>query len=181
MAVSKFNNFYKNIEEFVFNYNTEMIIPCELGILLGGISMIPNRTDSAIKLYKDGKIKKILVSGGIGHFNINRHTSEAKMMSDYLIKNGIPKDDIIIEDKSRNTYENFLYCSKILKNKDFGNAFILITSDFHLKRCSLLFTKIFGNDFNLYHYPVYDGKTDKHSFKNSIYGKKEYFKNIYSY
>ena len=67
--------------------------------------MIPYRVDAALKLYREGLIKKIFLSGGIGYLNLNRLTPESYKMYDYLKQKGIKDEDIIIENKSRNCIE----------------------------------------------------------------------------
>lgn len=106
--------------------------------------MIPGRCDEAIKLYKRQKIDYILVSGGIGFLNKDRNICEATLMREYLEKNGVDSKKIIVENSSRNTYENAWYSINLLKekfdlNKDY---FILITSCYHMKRSYLLFKSI---------------------------------------
>ena len=50
---------------------------CDYGIVFGGVSMIPHRVDEASKLYKNGLVEKLIVSGGIGYTNADRKTPEA--------------------------------------------------------------------------------------------------------
>lgn len=122
----------------------------KVGIVLGGLLMIPNRCRKAIELYNTRKINYILLSGGIGYFNKNRQYSEARLMYNYLVNNGIDSKKIILEEYSRNTYQNALYCKNILWSK-FNitkDKFFLITSDSHMMRSYLLFKAII-KDINL--------------------------------
>lgn len=162
----------EEIEKIVFN-QYDKITKADIGIVLGGTSMIPSRADKAIELYKAKKIKKILVSGGVGYLNLKRNVTEAKLLKDYLLKHGVLNTDILIEDRSRNTYENFLYSYELLKDTCNlkSTTFTLITSCFHMKRASGLF-KYFFKDSLLYTCSVYDGRTDKNLWKNSFYGKR---------
>ena len=52
---------------------------------------------------------------------------------------GVPKEDILIENKSRNTYENAKYTSELLG--DNTENLLLITSAWHMKRANLCFQK----------------------------------------
>lgn len=161
----------KNISEFVFCDDIK-ITKANIGIVLGGTMMI-HRLDKAIELYNKGTIKKILVSGGVGYLNLNRKTTEAEIMKKYLLKNNIPLSDILIEDKSRNTYENFLYTYKLLLSKNLINntSIILITSSFHIKRTIMTFKYFFKNT-TFGTISVLDGKTDKNNWFKSLYGRK---------
>jgi len=163
-----------DIERIVFDEtNIELREKCDVGIILGGVSMLPHRVDQAIANYKKGLISQILVSGGIGFLNIDRKNPEAYKMMDYLLKNGISKNDILVEDKSRNTFENIGYSLEILKKMyDIDKINLaLITSDFHVRRCIGLMNKAVKND-NIYGSGVKDGKTDINSWTSSIYGRR---------
>lgn len=162
----------EEIDSIVFGDDVK-ITKADIGIVLGGTSMIPYRVDKAIELYKTRKIRKVLVSGGVGYLNLKRNITEAELMRNYLLEHGVLKSDILIENRSRNTYENFLYSYQLLKDTCNlkSTTFALITSDFHMKRASGLFQYRF-KDSSLYTCRVYDGKTDKHSWKRSLYGKR---------
>lgn len=163
-----------DLKKIVFyKENTYKKGKCDIGILLGGKSMIPHRVEECIQLYKEGFIDKILISGGIGYVNIDRKTPEAHKLKNILINNGIPEDDIIIEDKSRSTIENIDYSLNILKDMyDLDTISLgVITSDFHIKRCIELLRKRLGND-DIMAYPVLDGKTDIYTWNNHILSRQ---------
>ena len=123
----------------------------DYGIILGGFSGFDNTKERVefnecgdrlfygIQLYKMGVIGKIIVSGGNGQL-INEGYLEADWSKEFLIKCGIPSEDIIIENKSRNTWENAKYTSDILENKG-GGDLLLITSAWHMKRATFCFNK----------------------------------------
>ncbi len=139
----------------------------EYGIVLGGFSGYDNKKDRiefndcgdrlfhAIQLYKTGIVKKILVSGGNGQL-IDEGYLEADWSRKFLIKCGIPKKDILIENKSRNTYENAKYTSELLS--DNTKNLLLITSAWHIKRADLCFRKF---NLNCDKFPTDYTKKDK--------------------
>jgi uncharacterized SAM-binding protein YcdF (DUF218 family) len=98
-----------------------------------------DRIVHAQMLYKMGKIKKILISGGV-YFTDSR-ANEAKELQKFLISAGIPEKDIIVEDKSLNTHENALFSSEILQKNYPNQKYLLITSAFHLRRAKGCFEK----------------------------------------
>lgn len=124
----------------------------DVGIVLGGVSNYDSKKQLhnfnkhvdrliyAEQLYRQGKIKKILLSGGNGML-FNNGYKEAESMKNHLLKNNIPEHDIIIENTSRNTKENAFNSVKIL-NENFNEGnFLLITSAIHMKRAKLCFNK----------------------------------------
>lgn len=133
--------------------------PYDIGILLGGYSKSTkevldtnhlfllnssaSRLTQAVELYKLGKLKKLLLSGGNGNI-LQEGVAEAENAKRYLIRLGIPEAAIIIEPKSRNTRENALFTKEILQkeNSIAGKQLLLITSAFHMYRAEKCFTKI---------------------------------------
>jgi len=124
----------------------------ETGILLGGISsydrvskegyfnISSDRFIQTALLYKKGHIKKILVSGGQNGVFKEDNFSESGFIKKNLIELGIPAEDILIEEMSRNTIENAKFCKPILKeNNLYNNKIILITSGFHMQRAKAIF------------------------------------------
>jgi len=131
----------------------------EVGILLTGMVQFDTKdrgffgsaADRFIQtttLYHSGKIKKILVTGGSGSL---LHTSrpEALFLEEMLVKNGIPKQDIITEAASRNTYENAVFSKRILDSLKINAPSLLITSALHMRRSEAVFTKV-GIQFDSY-------------------------------
>lgn len=163
-----------DVEKIVFDKeNQELNEKCDIGIVFGGISMIPNRIEQAINLYKNSQINKILVSGGIGFLNVDRNNPEAIQMQEYLLSKGISKNDILVEDKSRNTHENIKFSFKLLEETyNLNNLKLaLITSDFHIRRCIALAQANYIEK-KLHGCGVKDGVTDLEHWKLSMYGKK---------
>ncbi|KEI03186.1 YdcF family protein [Clostridium botulinum] len=80
---------------------------------------------------------KIIVSGGKGPGEL---ITEAEAMKRYLIENGINGDQIIKEEKSRNTAENFKYSLEILKQREKKDnpSVCVVTTDFHMFRAKFL-------------------------------------------
>jgi uncharacterized SAM-binding protein YcdF (DUF218 family) len=126
----------------------------DLGIILGGYSNqygyprdgrqhfgpAANRFTQGLELYHRGKIKKIMLSGG--NANVYRPgQNESKTSVGYLRDQGIPIESILVEPKSRNTYENALYCTKKIKAEMPQAKVLLITSAWHMYRAKACFRK----------------------------------------
>ncbi|MDX2305707.1 MAG: YdcF family protein [Microscillaceae bacterium] len=126
----------------------------DVGIILSGVttsSKSPkdraytnkgaDRLLHTLMLYRQGKIKKILITGGVVDIFGNVAISEASQLANLLILSKVPKEDIILEEKSRNTRENALFTAKILKEKFPNKSYLLITSGFHMRRALGCFIK----------------------------------------
>src|SRR5690606_26139788 len=61
-----------------------------------------DRITHALQLYRMGKIKKILITGGQG-FNPVNPQSEAEVLKRFLLMAGVPDTDVMIEDEAKNT------------------------------------------------------------------------------
>ncbi|HAN79569.1 MAG TPA: hypothetical protein DCQ31_18305, partial [Bacteroidales bacterium] len=114
-----------------------------------------NRITDAIRLYKAGKVKKILLTGGSGRV-FGTEFKEALYLNDFLLEIGIPKKDIVIESEARNTAENALFTAEILKTKSYDKL-LLITSAFHMRRSEACFKKA-GLETTSYSTDFYDQK-----------------------
>ncbi|MBI1836248.1 MAG: YdcF family protein [Flavobacteriia bacterium] len=169
----KWKKRFKYIAVFVFFFFSNTVILAELmrkwevhgtrfentkiydvGIVLGGMSEYNSDLDvlsitghgdriwQAITLYKKGKIKKILISGDSGYIT-DRGLHEAKQFKKVLVEWGIPANDLLVEEKSKNTHENAVETQKVL-NRSYPHftKFLLITSGSHMRRSLACFNKV---------------------------------------
>jgi uncharacterized SAM-binding protein YcdF (DUF218 family) len=124
--------------------------PADVAIVLGGGIAEPaaprvelelisesNRLLQATRLYRLGKIKRILLIGGNLPWN-HYPVSEAELMRQLLIEWGIPASAIQIAGQSRNTYENALEAVELRATARFDSA-LLITSGTHMPRAMAVF------------------------------------------
>lgn len=91
------------------------------------------------ELLRAGKARKVLVSGGIGHFG--EGTSEAVLLARQLETWGIEKERILVEPGSRNTRENAVQSKALLDEHAKGASVLLVTSAFHMTRAAGCFRK----------------------------------------
>lgn len=134
----------------------------DFGIVLGGglrYDAQLDRTDAkaasdrmfqAIELYKNNRIKKILISGGSPTIFKNNLT-EADICKKYLLRIGIPERDILIETESRNTHENAEKSTALILAEKKKPSCLLITSAYHMKRAKDCFTQ---SKLDVDEYPV---------------------------
>ena len=94
--------------------------------------LLSDRIDKALDVYHKDPTPPILIpSGGQG---ADEKVSEAFAMADYMKEKKIPQDKIILEDQSKNTYENLLNSKKIIDARDGDKYTALVTSNYHVYR-----------------------------------------------
>jgi uncharacterized SAM-binding protein YcdF (DUF218 family) len=126
----------------------------DVGVVLGGftdlskhprdrvyLSQGADRVMHAVLLYKVGRVKKLLASGGSGIVNFYDAT-EAERIWEILKLCGVPQADILLEPDSRNTREN-AWKSKAVIEKNFESKprILVFTSAFHCRRAQACFEK----------------------------------------
>lgn len=115
-----------------------------LGAAVWGERLSPvfaERVNHAVELYRAGRVRKIIFTGGRGNEDEETESAAARR---YALAKGVPARDILIEDKSTSTYENLAFSKSIVEAA--GVKKILLVSDpLHLKR-SVEIAKTLGYD-----------------------------------
>jgi len=93
-------------------------------------AMLQDRVETAVQLYKAGKVQKLLLSGDNRFVDYN----EPARMQEYALAQGVPAEDIQLDYAGRRTYDT-CYRAKTIFQLD---SALLVTQDFHLPRA--LFT-----------------------------------------
>lgn len=98
----------------------------------------------AVDLFLKGYAPYIIFSGGLG--NLTREMfkkTEAEIFAKIAFQAGVPKDKVIIENKSTNTGENIEFTIKLLKEKKLEfNSFILVQKPYMERRAYATFKKV---------------------------------------
>ena len=76
-----------------------------------------------------GEAKRAILSGG----SWADTTPEAVTLADELVRMGIARERLLIEERSRNTRENALYTAEIVRREGM-TSLLLVTSAFHMQR-----------------------------------------------
>ena len=121
-------------------------------VLLGGFAAQPmpprvapdlnaaaDRLFEAARLFHAGKAAHIVASAG----NLPWDpvvAPEAHWVGQLLGELGVPADAVILESRSRNTYENALFTAPILRDKGWHSV-LLVTSATHMRRAMATFRK----------------------------------------
>lgn len=88
--------------------------------------VLRDRVETAVELYRLGKVQKILMSGDNRFLNYN----EPGAMAAYAAELGVPQEDIALDYAGRRTYDT---CYRARDIFNIQNA-LLITQSFHLPR-----------------------------------------------
>ena len=89
-----------------------------------------DRVETAVALYKAGKVEKLLMSGDNRFVDYN----EPESMRQYAIRLGVPDADIVLDYAGRRTYDTCYRAREIF----WVDSAILVTQDFHLPRAIFL-------------------------------------------
>lgn len=127
----------KNITEDVHNIEKAdaiLVLGCQVRED-GSLSlMLQDRIDKAIELYEAGVSDKIIVSGDHG----TREYDEVNAMKNYLIKKGIPSENIFMDHAGFSTYESLYRAQYIFKTE----KVLVITQEYHLYRAVYIGNKL---------------------------------------
>ncbi|KAF1296807.1 hypothetical protein BAU15_09175 [Enterococcus sp. JM4C] len=93
--------------------------------------VLKERLDAAFDYWTEHPKITIIVSGGKG---ADEPTTEAAVMSSYLIDKGIPKNSILLEDQSKRTQENIQFSNE----RYTLDKVAVVTNDFHMYRAQML-------------------------------------------
>jgi uncharacterized SAM-binding protein YcdF (DUF218 family) len=83
---------------------------------------------------------RIVVSGGTGALLIDGE-GDAPTAQRLLTALGVSPERLVLEDRSRNTYENAVFTREMVSPKP-GETWLLVTSAFHMPRAKALFDKV---------------------------------------
>ena len=170
MNLSEINNENltdKQIEKIVFSNINDSGKSAKYGIVFGSYTLQRYRIEQAIKLYKEGRVEKLILTGGKGGISNknNEDVPEAELMKASLVKNGISPQHLILDNSSNSTIENGINVAKILNNLHENiQEVILISSEFHLKRCMAIMKKYYKTNIDYILVPAKDGFTDKENW-----------------
>jgi vancomycin permeability regulator SanA len=150
--------------------------PADLAVVLGSkvrpdgqpSEMLRARLDHAVKLYREGYFKLVLVSGGHGKEGYD----EPAVMKHYLEAHGIPRDAILEDNDGITTWMTARNTARIISSRHLKSV-LVISQYFHMPRCRLAFER-FGID------PIYESHApfwsvrDLYSVPREVAGYADY-------
>ena len=124
----------------------------EGAIVLGGIGDIDlrlkkikfghsaDRLFQTLPLYYKGRVNKIIFTGGSGSIEFPEKL-EGLYVKKYLKSIQFPDSGLIVEARSKNTFENAVFTKTILDSLKLDGHFLLVTSAYHMPRALAVFKK----------------------------------------
>ena len=103
------------------------------------LSSAADRVLHAARLYKAGKVRRVLVAAGNVPW-LPAVKTEAELIAELLVTWGVPANDIEIAGQSRNTFENALEIVEMRRTRPFASA-LLVTSASHMPRALAVFRR----------------------------------------
>lgn len=109
------------------------IIVLGAGLINGQVSpILAGRIDRALTIYRRNPDSQLIMSGGRGP---DEPHPEAHAMKQYAIQQGIPAEDIILEEHSSNTFENLKFSADLMTET---NEIAIVTNYYHLLRALII-------------------------------------------
>ncbi len=145
-------------------------------LLLGGRESDVLRASEVLRItHLADHQSKLIISGTDP---LNPRSEEALAVRSFFTARGVPEENIIIEGRSRNTWENVRNIKDIVGEK----PFFLVTSAYHMKRAMKEFNKIGANpipapmDFKRRgHYTLFSYIPSGFNLRNADLAVHEYF------
>ena len=103
--------------------------------------VLKGRVDKALELYREGRVPRIMVSGGMGLKEDMGGVPEGMAMKLYLVGQGVPPDRIIEDNHGENTYltaKDFLPVADSLHI----HSAIAVSSFYHITRTKYIIRKL---------------------------------------
>lgn len=88
------------------------------------------RLDHAFSLYERGLAPKLITTGGAGG---DPQFTEGQVGRDYLVKLGVPSEDIVVEEEGDSTVHTVVAVSEIMRRMGLSSA-IVVSDGYHIFR-----------------------------------------------
>lgn len=92
------------------------------------------RINHAIALYQAGQVDMLVFTGGTPKKGF---MTEAEVGRRYAVKQGVPADDILFENTSRDTYHNLFNIQPLLRDNDI-DSIVIVSDPYHTARAAVI-------------------------------------------
>jgi uncharacterized SAM-binding protein YcdF (DUF218 family) len=107
---------------------------------LAGVNESAERFTEGVALSRRFPAAKVVFTGGNGQILDRRAAPEAVLVGRLFAALGVPPERMVLEDRSRNTWENAIFTREKIDPKP-GERWLLVTSAFHMARSMGCFRK----------------------------------------
>lgn len=133
--------YFMTISVILIDGFTDTAISADAAIVLGnrvdppGVpsARLKARLDAAVQLFRSGKCRYIIVSGGTGKEGYD----EAQVMKEYLVSQNIENIRIIMDNRGNNSYLTAQNSIRIAREKGWKSV-IVVTQYFHISRTVMI-------------------------------------------
>lgn len=108
------------------------------------------RTDGAIQMYKNGWADLLVFSGAAQD---KTGPSNAEAMKRQALSQGVPSEDILVDETSETTKQNAANSNDIFEKNNITSV-ILVTSAYHQRRAGLEFGQRAGGKVRIVNHPI---------------------------
>lgn len=88
------------------------------------------RINQGIRLYQEERVKFIILTGGFGD---GAPFAESEVALDYCLDQGVPREALLLETKSKHTQENLKEAKLVMDERGWKTA-LVVSDPWHLKR-----------------------------------------------
>lgn len=119
--------------------------PTDAVIVLGAAVIAPGvpgpalrrRVEFGIETFCRLGARHLVLSGGV----VAHPPAEAELMRALSLARGVAETVLIVEDRARNTFENALFCGRIMRERQWRQV-VVVTDGWHLRRAVYCFRRL---------------------------------------
>lgn len=92
------------------------------------------RIQHGITLYQNKQVQQLIFTGGTPNL---RYATEAQVARDFAVKQGVPSHAILLEETSRDTYQNLFNTRALMRQKGI-HQIVIVSDPYHLARAMII-------------------------------------------
>lgn len=117
----------------------DVIVVMGAAVRRGGLPSpaLTQRVLHAVALFHRGITEYLLLTGGIGNYP----PSEASVMKQLALEQGVPENGIVLEETATNTLESAIACASIIRRRNWLTV-LIVTDRYHLFRTLMAFQAV---------------------------------------
>ncbi|OIO80977.1 hypothetical protein AUJ84_02050 [Candidatus Pacearchaeota archaeon CG1_02_32_132] len=130
-------------------YDVGLVLAHELNSDKSLSEQTRKRTELGERLFYEGKIKNLIMSGGHGDLGECYGVSLARQMKNHAVLEGIPEENVFEEDISFETVGQLLFSKIGLIDPNKWKNILIISNDYHVPRIRKIAEIVFDDSYNI--------------------------------